>query len=345
MYTTAATYGTEQNRMIFGEKSDHLGNVRAVVSDIRKPASTTGSIDDWTWQADVRFSANYYDGVGMIMPGSLYEGDGYRFGAQGSEVEKEIDGTRNWITTYYRQANLKTMRWSSPDPKANASWSPYAMMNGNPVWFNDPLGDTIRFRKLRVKNIEYNKEGGIKNIEYGFKGNISERRKERLISKFKEKSLPVLESMSKTSIGQEAIDDMIGMPTLIKIKILNRGGGKTDAGTYGNRFTLTEGGYMQKATIKFFQKEINKTKLYSSTDEAYHAIGIHEKIHLEPAQIRLDKKAILGNIMYLDAEANTTYKRQFEAIKLYWSKYGRTKTSNKAEEFFNTIFDKTVIWE
>jgi hypothetical protein len=59
----------------------------------------------------------------------------------------------------------------------------------------------------------------------------------------------------------------------------------------------------------------------------------------------LDKKAILGNITYLDAEANTTYKRQFEAMKLYWSKYGRTKTSNKAEEFFNTIFDKTLIWE
>jgi RHS repeat-associated protein len=83
------------------------------------------------------------------MPGTLYEGDNYRFGAQGSEVDKEMDGTRNWITTYYRNANLKTMRWSSPDPKANASWSPYAMMNGNPVLFNDPLGDWIKSRVTR----------------------------------------------------------------------------------------------------------------------------------------------------------------------------------------------------
>jgi RHS repeat-associated protein len=145
MHTTSATYGTEHSRVIFGEKPDHLGNVRAVVSDVRKPATTAGSIDDWTWKADVRFSANYYDGVGMIMPGTLYEGDGYRFGAQGSEVEKELDGTRNWITTYYRNADLTTMRWSSPDPKPSASWSPYAMMNGNPILFNDILGDTAGY--------------------------------------------------------------------------------------------------------------------------------------------------------------------------------------------------------
>ena len=35
------------------------------------------------------------------------------------------------------------MRWNT-DPKPNPSISPYAINQGNPIWFSDPLGDTVR---------------------------------------------------------------------------------------------------------------------------------------------------------------------------------------------------------
>ena len=137
------------------EKENHLGNVHVVVSDRKLPvddgvydgngnqtSSTPDGIFDY-YEPDVVFAADYYDGVGMVMPGRLFVTEDHRYGAQGSEVDQEIDGTRDRITTYYRQGNLKTMRWDSPDPKASLMpWqSPYAMFDNNPVSFNDPMGD------------------------------------------------------------------------------------------------------------------------------------------------------------------------------------------------------------
>jgi len=149
MYTTAATYGTEQDRMIFGEKSDHLGNVRAVVSDIRKPTTTTGDIDDWTWQADITDHFSYYP-FGMLEPGrqkrlNTLDNGGYRFGYQGSEKDDEITGsTGTHYTTYFRMLDTRIGRWWSYDPKFQLTpWiGPYISMGDNPLLRIDPKGDT-----------------------------------------------------------------------------------------------------------------------------------------------------------------------------------------------------------
>ena len=137
------------------EKENHLGNVHVVISDRKLPvddgvydsngnqtSTTPDGIFDY-YEPDVVFAADYYDGVGMVMPGRLFVTEDHRYGAQGSEVDQEIDGSRDRITTYYRQGNLKTMRWDSPDPKASLMpWqSPYAMFDNNPVSLNDPMGD------------------------------------------------------------------------------------------------------------------------------------------------------------------------------------------------------------
>jgi len=145
MYTTAATYGTEQNRMIFSEKSDHLGNVRAVVSDIRKPSTTTGDIDDWTWEADITDHFSYYP-FGMLEPGrqkrlNTVNAGGYRFGFNGMEKDDEISGSAgsHYTAEYWEYDSRIGRRWNT-DPLSYSWQSPYACFNNNPVYFADPSG-------------------------------------------------------------------------------------------------------------------------------------------------------------------------------------------------------------
>lgn len=129
------------------------GNVHVVISD-RKLAvddNTDGVIDYFI--PDVLATYDYYAGVGMLMPGRVYEGVDFRYGAQGSEVVKEINGTRNHITTYFREGDLQTQQWWSLDPKPSAGISPYAMFNNNPVLYNDVLGDTVRTKGFSENKI------------------------------------------------------------------------------------------------------------------------------------------------------------------------------------------------
>jgi len=80
----------------------------------------------------------------------------YRYGYQGSEMDNEVKGQGNSYTTHFRQLDPRVGRWLSIDPKANAQESPYVSMSNNPIWFNDPYGDTIKVEgnlgfKIRVK--------------------------------------------------------------------------------------------------------------------------------------------------------------------------------------------------
>ena len=126
---------------ILYEKDNHLGNVLSVVSDRKLSADSdnNGTIDYYT--AEMLFAGDYYAGVGMVQPGRHFEITDYRYGAQGSEVVKELGGDRNHITTYYREGDLEALRWWSPDPVVDPSESPYAMNKNNGVRYNDPNGD------------------------------------------------------------------------------------------------------------------------------------------------------------------------------------------------------------
>jgi len=140
MYTTAATYGTEQDRMIFGEKSDHLGNVRAVVSDVRKPTTTTGNIDNWTWQADITDYFSYYP-FGMLEPGrqkrlNTVDNGGYRFGFNGKEYDSEWTGTPGVTYDYgFRIYDARIGKFLSVDPLASEYpwYTPYQFAGNSPI--------------------------------------------------------------------------------------------------------------------------------------------------------------------------------------------------------------------
>ena len=158
MYTTAATYGTEQDRMIFGEKSDHLGNVRAVVSDIRKPVDITGDIDDWTWQADITDYFSYYP-FGMLEPGrqkrlNTVDAGGYRFGFGGHEKDDEIAGSGNHLSFSDYGYNPRIGRRWRPDPKATLlpHLTPYLYGLNSPIQVIDPDGEFPILINGRVGN-------------------------------------------------------------------------------------------------------------------------------------------------------------------------------------------------
>jgi len=171
MYTTAATYGTEQNRMIFSEKSDHLGNVRAVVSDVRKPVDITGDIDDWTWTADVTDHFSYYP-FGMLEPGrqkrlNTVNAGGYRFGFNSHEKDDEVFGVTGAFLSWgdYGYDSRIARRWQiDPQWQKLPGQSPYSVNNNNPIQYTDPDGE-FGFIGAAIGAVVGATVGGI--IEYG----------------------------------------------------------------------------------------------------------------------------------------------------------------------------------
>ena len=121
----------------FYELTDHLGNVRATLSD-RK---LTGSPGSGPYYADIR-SYNHPYPFGMPQPKRFWDSVEYRYGFNGMETDPEVKGTRDHhYTTHFRQYDPRIGRWWSHDPVTQIGESPYAAMFNNPVYFSDPMRD------------------------------------------------------------------------------------------------------------------------------------------------------------------------------------------------------------
>ena len=106
------------------ELSDHLGNVRAVVSG--KDANGDAIIDS---------HADYYP-FGWSMPGrEMIAPQRYRYAYQGIEKDEET----GWSAFELRMYDARTARWMSPDPYGQY-YSPYLAMGNDPVGRVDPDG-------------------------------------------------------------------------------------------------------------------------------------------------------------------------------------------------------------
>ena len=118
--------------------------MRATISD-RKLADTlaTGEID--TMYADVASYQHFYP-FGMLQPGRNYNAPDYRYGFNGMEADEEVLRSKNNYTTYFRQYDARLGRWWSTDPKGNAALSEYNAMRDNPIFYTDPVGDTVYVR-------------------------------------------------------------------------------------------------------------------------------------------------------------------------------------------------------
>jgi RHS repeat-associated protein len=111
--------------------TDHLGNVRATVSDMLLPRSGND------FDADLRTLTDYYP-FGMQMPGRNYEAagiDGHRYGYNGKENDNEVKGEGNQQDYGFRIYDPRVARFLSVDPlaKSFAWYTPYQFAGNGPI--------------------------------------------------------------------------------------------------------------------------------------------------------------------------------------------------------------------
>jgi len=119
---------------------NHLGSVLVTCSDRKIAHSQSGNTIDY-YIADIVSAQDFYP-FGEILPGRSFSSNSYNYGYQGSMKDDEISGvTGANFTTFYREGDTRKGQWDTPDSKPDASWSPYVMMNDNPIMNNDVMGD------------------------------------------------------------------------------------------------------------------------------------------------------------------------------------------------------------
>jgi RHS repeat-associated protein len=123
------------------EIQDHLGNVRAVVSDLKNPDNS----------AQVLNLNDYYP-FGMIS--RKEESVAYRYGYNTQEKSDDISGADNHYTALYWEYSPRIARRWNIDPKPVDGVSPYSTFLNNPILNSDVMGDSVE-----VKNTEETNEG------------------------------------------------------------------------------------------------------------------------------------------------------------------------------------------
>ncbi len=127
------------------EINDYLGNVRAVVKDVKTTAN-----------AAILNSASDYYPYGMIMPGRDFQSSDYRYGYQGKERDDDLKTNGNSYDFGARLLDPRVGRWLSMDALKEEfpSESPYCAMGNDPVNMIDPDGNAFKFVFAKTTDYE-----------------------------------------------------------------------------------------------------------------------------------------------------------------------------------------------
>ncbi len=108
---------THRGRKVY-ELKNHLGNVLAVVSDVKIGLSTSSQVEYYV--ADV-VEMTDYEPFGMpLAMRHFVSGDGYRFGFQGQEGDDEWSGEGSMLAFKYRVHDVRLGRFLSVDPLSDS---------------------------------------------------------------------------------------------------------------------------------------------------------------------------------------------------------------------------------
>ena len=113
------------------EIKDHLGSVRAVVTD-----EMTFNTSLTTHNPQLTTTTDYYS-YGSPLSGRLYNSSNYNYGYQGKLKDDELKGNGNSYDFGARMLDVRVGRWLSIDPVVDYSRSPYNSMANNPIVFID----------------------------------------------------------------------------------------------------------------------------------------------------------------------------------------------------------------
>ena len=126
------------------ELSNHLGNVRIVLSDRKLVEPTSlgtaenGNLNEIVanqtyFTPDVLVYNDYY-AFGMLKPDRHGETENYRYGFQGQEMDDEVKGKGNSVNYKYRMYDARIGRFFAVDPLTSKypQWGPYNF-SGNQV--------------------------------------------------------------------------------------------------------------------------------------------------------------------------------------------------------------------
>lgn len=134
---TVGIFSRYVDRRVY-ELSDHLGNVRAIVGDVKLPVSGL-------YKADLKGYSNYYP-FGMLQPDRHWSSDSYRYGYNGKEKDDEIKGKGTSYDYGARMYDPRVGRWMSRDPlfAIEPGWTPYRAFFDNPLIYIDSDGERER---------------------------------------------------------------------------------------------------------------------------------------------------------------------------------------------------------
>jgi YD repeat-containing protein len=188
------------------ELSNHLGNVLAVVTD------NIHLDQDSTWASVINMT-DYYP-FGLAMDGRTVQDSSYRYGFNTQEKVDEIKGSGNHYTAEFWEYNPRVVHRWNVDPKPNPSFSNYAIMQGSPIWFSDPLGDTVRV-SYKGSDLTYNdnKFFNSNGSEYGGKG-IG---RDGSYKGFLGETLNAINSIAKGAEGKNLIDELVSSENVFTI--------------------------------------------------------------------------------------------------------------------------------
>ncbi|MAC95424.1 MAG: hypothetical protein CMC96_07970 [Flavobacteriales bacterium] len=164
------------------------------------------------------------------VPLAMREENAYTYGFNGQERTDEVSGSGNHYTAPFWEYDPRAVHRWNLDPKPNTSFSPYAIMQGNPIMYSDPLGDSVKNKyqagakyeglkeelSSKVDNAQTKSEKRAARKEYrANKGNFRLYDKYQKVNKqiegFKSKNESEFDILNNLTFNGEEIDIIVGL--------------------------------------------------------------------------------------------------------------------------------------